>query len=94
MLFQTTCLIRTKIRPLFVDIVEQQIAERAQPDKKVETKSAATEEKSDKSIWWWVGGGAVVALVAVVVLAAGGGDDEGGGVDPPATSLPNPPDLP
>ena len=82
--------------PSFVDIVEEQIAERAQPVKTVDTKTtAATEEKSDKSLWWWIGGGAVVALVAVIVLAAGGGDDDGGGGDPPpATSLPNPPDLP
>ena len=81
--------------PSFVDIVEEQIAERAQPVKTVDTKTtAATDEKSDKSLWWWIGGGAVVALVAVIVLAAGGGDDDGGGDPPPATSLPNPPDLP
>ncbi len=84
--------------PSFVDIVEEQIAERSQPVKQPDTKTtAATEEtsgKSDKSLWWWIGGGAVVALVAVIVLAAGGGDDGGGDDPPPATSLPNPPDLP
>ena len=83
--------------PSFVDIVEEQIAERSQPVKQPDVKSAAVEEeksgKSDKSLWWWIGGGAVVALVAIIVLAAGGGDDDGGG-DPPAASLPNPPDLP
>lgn len=83
--------------PSFVDIVEEQIAERSQPIKQPDVRSTSVDdeksEESDKSLWWWIGGGAVVALVAVIVLAAGGGDDEGGG-DPPATSLPNPPDLP
>jgi hypothetical protein len=83
--------------PSFVNIVEEQIAERSQPVKTSDTKTTAVDEeksdKSDKSIWWWIGGGAVVALVAVILLAAGGGDDEGGG-EPTPTALPDPPDLP
>jgi tetratricopeptide (TPR) repeat protein len=81
--------------PSFVDIVEEQIAERSQTVTKVETKlSPADEGKSDKTLWWWIGGGAVVALVAVILIAAGGGDDDGNGDTPPTAGLPDPPDLP
>ena len=74
--------------PSFVNIVNEQIAERSKPVQPVK-KPPVNEEKSSNSIWYWIGGGVLVVAAVVIVLLSGGND-----TPPQNNDLPEPPDLP